>query len=59
MAQGDTEAMIRQVKDRLEHWNERWLLVLDNYDEPDKFPGVKRFIPSGTPYFYLPCSTTN
>jgi hypothetical protein len=46
-APDDAEATIQLVKDRLERWNERWLLVFDNYNKPDKFPGVRRFIPSG------------
>jgi hypothetical protein len=44
----EAEADIRLVKSRLEGWSERWLLLFDNYDEPDKFPTVKRFLPSGT-----------
>ena len=44
---GDTDAQIRLVKDRLENWNEPWLLVFDNYDDPENFPNVKRYIPMG------------
>jgi hypothetical protein len=44
----EAEAKIKFVKDSLEHWNEPWLLVFDNYDEPEKFSNVKRFIPLGT-----------
>jgi hypothetical protein len=40
--------MIELVKRRLESWSERWLLVFDNYDNPDEFPGVKRFIPTSS-----------
>ena len=43
----DADARIRFVNDILEHWRERWLLVFDNYDWPDDFPNVDRFIPSG------------
>src|SRR2546423_1593912 len=42
-APDDTDGTIRLVKDQLERWSERWLLVFDSYDEPDKFPGVRRF----------------
>jgi hypothetical protein len=49
----DAEADIRLVKNRLEGWNERWLLVFDNYDEPDKFPTVKRFLPCGISLSYI------
>jgi hypothetical protein len=42
----EAEAKIKFVKDSLERWSERWLLVFDNYDEPEKFSNIKRFIPS-------------
>ena len=42
----NAEAVIRVVKDQLAYWSERWLLVLDNYDQPEKFEGVRGFIPS-------------
>jgi len=42
----DSEATIQRVKDRLEQWSERWLLVFDNYDQADQFEGIRRFIPS-------------
>jgi hypothetical protein len=32
------------VKDSLKRWHEPWLPVFDNYDEPEKFRNVKRFI---------------
>jgi hypothetical protein len=44
----DAEATIRFVKDSLDSWKEPWLLVFDNYDEPESFSSVTRFIPSGT-----------
>ena len=46
LAPGDDEGAIKLVKSLLEQWDERWLLVFDNYDNPEKFPGVKRFIPT-------------
>lgn len=46
----DTAAKIEFVKHSLEHWDERWMLVFDNYDQPDDFPGVEQFMPSGTSY---------
>ena len=42
----DSAAQIKMVKGHLERWNEAWLLVFDNYDEPEKFPEVEQFIPS-------------
>jgi hypothetical protein len=43
---GDSEARIKLAKDRLEQWSEAWLLVFDNYDEPERFATIRRFIPS-------------
>jgi ATP/maltotriose-dependent transcriptional regulator MalT len=45
--------MIRTVKDHLESWKERWLMVLDNYDRPEDYPDTKRLIPSRTCYLTL------
>ena len=42
----DSAAQIKMVKGHLERWSEAWLLVFDNYDEPEKFPEVEEFIPS-------------
>jgi hypothetical protein len=47
----DTAAKIKFVKHSLENWDERWILVFDNYDQPDDFPGVEQFIPLGTSYY--------
>jgi Cdc6-like AAA superfamily ATPase len=44
----DADANISRVKSVLESWDERWLLVIDNFDEPEAFPSVQRFIPSST-----------
>lgn len=44
----DSAAKIKFVKHSLEKWDERWMLVFDNYDQPDSFPGVEQFMPSGT-----------
>lgn len=43
----DAAAKIKFVKQSLENWDEPWMLVFDNYDQPDDFPGVKQFMPSG------------
>jgi hypothetical protein len=45
--------MIRTVKDHLESWKERWLMVFDNYDWPEDYPDTKRLIPSRTCYLTL------
>ena len=47
LVKGDAEAVVELVRDFMEHWNERWLLVFDNYDEPEKFHNVRNFIPKG------------
>ena len=46
MGTTDSAVQIRMVKDHLEWWSEAWLLVFDNYDEPEKFPEIEQFIPS-------------
>ncbi|KAL8753236.1 MAG: hypothetical protein Q9184_005482 [Pyrenodesmia sp. 2 TL-2023] len=41
----DGERVVRLVKDRLEAWAEKCLLVFDNYDQPEEFPQVQKFLP--------------
>jgi hypothetical protein len=41
------KAKIQSVKNTLEQWSERWLLVFDNYDNPEHFATIQQFIPSG------------
>ncbi|KAL8753800.1 MAG: hypothetical protein Q9184_005311 [Pyrenodesmia sp. 2 TL-2023] len=41
----DGERVVRLVKDRLEAWAEECLLVFDNYDPPEEFPRVQKFLP--------------
>ncbi|KAI4178722.1 MAG: hypothetical protein LQ346_007354 [Caloplaca aetnensis] len=41
----DGEQVVPLVKDRLESWSEKCLLVFDNYDQPEKFPRVQKFLP--------------
>ena len=42
----DSAAQIDMVKSHLELWSEAWLLIFDNYDEPEKFREVEDFIPT-------------
>ncbi|KAL8669562.1 MAG: hypothetical protein Q9224_007730 [Gallowayella concinna] len=42
---GDKDRMVEIVKSHLEDWNEAWLMVFDNYDQPDVFPEIRRFFP--------------
>ena len=41
----DDDDTIRSVVDCLESWNETWLLVFDNYDDPNTFHKVQNFLP--------------
>lgn len=41
----DREQVVRLVKDLLESWAEKCLLIFDNYDQPEKFPRVQKFLP--------------
>lgn len=43
----DSAAQIQLVKGHLEQWSEAWLLVFDNYDDPERFTEVRQFIPTG------------
>ncbi|KIW24807.1 hypothetical protein, variant [Cladophialophora immunda] len=42
----DTRTKIRLVVQALARRSERWLMVLDNYDDPDHFTSIEQFIPS-------------
>ncbi|OZJ01904.1 hypothetical protein BZG36_05096 [Bifiguratus adelaidae] len=43
----DTKSKIEFVKETLESWKEKWLMVFDNYDQPYAFTRIKDFMPSG------------
>lgn len=43
----DPRTKIRLVVQALERRSERWLMVLDNYDDPDYFTMIEQFIPTG------------
>lgn len=42
---GDGDKVVEAVRDTLERWNEPWLLIFDNYDDPNSFPNIQRFMP--------------
>ena len=42
----DTRTKVRIVVLALARRSERWLMVLDNYNDPDRFSSIDRFIPS-------------
>ncbi len=45
----DTEAIISFVRDTLQNWDRRWLVVFDNYDNLKAFQsqGIRHYLPSG------------
>jgi hypothetical protein len=45
----DTEATISFVRNTLQNWDRRWLVVFDNYDNPKAFQsqGIRHYLPSG------------
>lgn len=43
------EQKVKYVLATLEQWSERWMLVFDNYDWPEKFKNIKDFFPTGMP----------
>ncbi len=42
----DSAVKVKMVQGDLEQWSEAWLLVFDNYDDPEKFPDINQFIPT-------------
>ncbi|KIX10462.1 uncharacterized protein Z518_01545 [Rhinocladiella mackenziei CBS 650.93] len=41
----DDDAKVKFVLRMLEQWEDRWLVVFDNYDDPASFSDVEQFIP--------------
>ena len=39
------EARVAFVLETLTSWTVQWLLVFDNYDNPDTFPNIRNFVP--------------
>lgn len=50
----DSRTKTRLVVHALAQRSERWLMVLDNYDDPDHFSTVDQFIPSRESSLYPP-----
>ena len=42
---GDGYTAVKFVTDHLEAWDQRWLLIFDNYDAPEEFPNIRNFYP--------------
>jgi Cdc6-like AAA superfamily ATPase len=38
---------VKFVLQTLAHWEERWVMVFDNCDDPKAFPRISEFIPTG------------
>jgi tetratricopeptide (TPR) repeat protein len=55
----DTASKIKFVLDTIETWKERWLMVYDNYDRPDEFPDIKRFLPGSESIYTIDIYTLN
>lgn len=45
----DASSKIEFVKEVLENWEDRWMLVFDNYDQPTDSHDIRKFWPSSTP----------
>lgn len=43
----DDDVKVKFVLRTLEHWDDRWLMVLDNYDDPTTFSDVEQYTPRG------------
>ena len=43
----DDDAKIKFALRTLEQWEDRWLMVFDNCDDPASFIDVEQFIPQG------------
>ena len=41
----DLQARVAFVRRKLTSWTVQWLMVFDNYDNPDTFPNIQDFIP--------------
>ncbi len=41
----DLKARVAFVRRKLASWTVQWLMVFDNYDNPDTFPNIQDFIP--------------
>ena len=43
----NTESQIAFVKKTMGSWHIPWLMVFDNYDQPDQFDNIKTYLPQG------------
>jgi tetratricopeptide (TPR) repeat protein len=43
----DPDDAVASVRDILSKWNERWLMVIDNFDDPSDLQDIPNFFPDG------------
>lgn len=55
----DDDAKVALTLRTLEQWEDRWLMVFDNCDDPATFSDVERFIPPGTSSANTACIDAN
>ena len=46
---GAEDTLVLRVQTKLRTWSKAWLMVFDNYDDPQAFPGhsIREYVPSG------------
>jgi hypothetical protein len=52
----ETKHLPNLVKQALEDYQGRWLLIFDNYDRPQQFANIKEYFPEGNPALFVVCS---
>jgi hypothetical protein len=58
-ALSDDDAKVAFTLRTLEQWEDRWLMVFDNCDDPATFSDVEQFIPQGISSASTTCLDTN
>ena len=44
----DMQACVDFVKDTIETWAAPWMVVFDNFDQPDKIPNIMNYVPNAS-----------
>lgn len=55
----DDDAKVRFALRTLERWDDRWLMVFDNCDDPATFSDVEQFVPQGISSANITCLDTD
>lgn len=58
-ALSDDDAKVAFILRTLEEWEDRWLMVFDNCDDPATFRDIEQFIPQGMSSARITCMDTN